>query len=186
MAENGLPKKSGTTDERIRTLEDQLAKSETRVQALRCVLTQRNLDALDTRDVLAETARNYRLLAENISDVIFVADTEFTLNYVSPSVKRLLGVDPEIVLTRSLDELLTPASAAAARQALREELAAEEREGTPAPDPDRTRVLELELHSAAGATVWAEANVRFLRHHGKPVALLGALRDITQRRNAEA
>ncbi|UAW99068.1 EAL domain-containing protein [Halopseudomonas nanhaiensis] len=50
--------------------------------------------------------QRYRLLAENISDVIWATDEAFELNYVSPSVKRALGYEPEFLITHGFVEVV--------------------------------------------------------------------------------
>jgi diguanylate cyclase (GGDEF)-like protein/PAS domain S-box-containing protein len=49
----------------------------------------------------------YRLLAESISDVIFSTDSHLQLNYVSPSVKPVLGYDSEWALSNGFLSLAT-------------------------------------------------------------------------------
>lgn len=51
--------------------------------------------------------RRYRLLAESISDVIFSTDSHLQLNYVSPSVKPVLGYDSEWALANGFQSLAT-------------------------------------------------------------------------------
>jgi len=62
---------------------------------------------------LRESERRYRLLAENVSDVLWTYDlaaNRFT--YVSPSVERLRGLTVAEALVEPLQEALTPASLA--------------------------------------------------------------------------
>ncbi|MGG1659820.1 EAL domain-containing protein [Brevibacillus sp. NRS-1366] len=40
----------------------------------------------------------YRLIAENMSDVIIILDSQFMISYVSPSVDQVMGVSPEALL----------------------------------------------------------------------------------------
>ena len=47
---------------------------------------------------LKESENKYRLLADNVNDVIFVLDMNLNYTYVSPSVKILRGYEPEEVL----------------------------------------------------------------------------------------
>jgi diguanylate cyclase (GGDEF)-like protein/PAS domain S-box-containing protein len=67
------------------------------------------------RDVTDETLVNerlkteelrYRLLAENITDVIWSTDTEFQLDYVSPSVLRGLGYTPEYLIEHGFSDVV--------------------------------------------------------------------------------
>ncbi len=61
-------------------------------------------------DNLKESEKKYRLLADNVHDVIFVLDMNMKYTYVSPSVKILRGYEPEEVMKLSARETLTPAS----------------------------------------------------------------------------
>ncbi len=126
-----------------------------------------------------ESEKNYRLLAENVTDVIWIADLDFRLIYISPSVERVLGIDPHEAAGRTIETVLTPASLEVARQALAEELAAEQ-EGQS--DKSRARTLDLELYRNDKSTIWAETKVSFLYDsEGTPTGLLGVTRDITEK-----
>ncbi len=56
---------------------------------------------------LRSSEQRYRLLAESISDVIFSTDNRLQLNYVSPSVKPVLGYDSEWALANGFHSLAT-------------------------------------------------------------------------------
>ena len=125
----------------------------------------------------------YRLLADNVSDVIFVLDMNLQYLYVSPSVKSLRGYEPEKVLKQPPVETLTPASWDAAMKSFAEVL---ELEKSRERDPDITRTLDLEMNRKDGTTVWTEVKLSFIRdEHQQPVAILGVTRDISERRRAD-
>lgn len=133
-------------------------------------------------EALRESERLYRLLAENVSDVIWTADLNKRLTYVSPSVKVLRGFTPEEVMSQSLEEIFTPASLELARQTFAEGMALESVQ----PDPGRTWTLEVEQYRKDGATVWTEIKASFLRDEsGRPVGILGVTRDISKRKETE-
>lgn len=132
---------------------------------------------------LKKSEEKYRLIAENVSDVIFTMDMNLRFTYVSPSVIRLRGFTAEEAMKQSLKDVLTPSSYEIAMKTLEEEL---EKEGDPNKDLHRSRILELENKYKDGATVWTETKLTFLRDPlGKPIGILGVSRDITKRKKAE-
>jgi len=134
-------------------------------------------------EALRQSEERYRLLAENVSDVIWTLDLNLKSTYISPSVVRLRGYTPEEVLAGGIEQILTPASIEVAAQALMEEWALEE---TGRADPHRSRRLELEMYHKDGSTIWTEVTLGFLRNsEGRPVGILGVTRDITESRAAE-
>lgn len=56
---------------------------------------------------LRTSEQRYRLLAENISDVIWATDTRFRLDYISPSVTRMLGYRPEELIRTGFKDVVT-------------------------------------------------------------------------------
>jgi PAS domain S-box-containing protein len=140
-------------------------------------------ERIRAEQVLRDSERRYRLLAENVTDVIWTVDLSLRTTYISPSVTRLRGYSVEEAMAQTLEEVVTPASLDLVRQVLAEELAAE---GTGQSDPSRSRTLELEHICKGGSTVWAEVRVSALRDESRRlVGFLGVSRDITKRRRAE-
>ncbi|MEW6417207.1 MAG: response regulator [Nitrospirota bacterium] len=133
---------------------------------------------------LKESGERYRLLAENVADVIWTLDIKsLKTTYVSPSVTRLRGYSVEEVMAQTLEEILTPSSLNVALKTFEEEMAIEKMEHK---DMFRTRTLELESKCKDGSTVWTEAKMTFMRDpDGRPIEVLGVSRDITKRREVE-
>jgi PAS domain S-box-containing protein len=131
---------------------------------------------------LSDSERRYRLLAENVSDVIWVTDMNLRPIYFSPSISRLLGYSVEEAMAGTMETRLTGASLEAAAATFGRVLALEQRE------PGRlsgTGTLELEFKRKDGSTVWADTTVSFLRDSsGRPVEILGVLRDVSDRKKA--
>lgn len=134
---------------------------------------------------IRESEKRYRLLSENITDVISTIDlAELKFSYVSPSVYMLQGFTPEELLQRPLNEFLLPHSLKHAMDVIGEELA---RETEGADNPFRSRTLEIEEYCKDGATVWVEATASFLRDaDGRATGILVVSRDITRRKAMEA
>jgi len=134
-------------------------------------------------EALRQSEAQYRLLADNMADCIWLSDLDLRYTYQSPSVTRLRGYTAEEALAQTVEETLTPASFELAMKALEEEDLAE-RSGHR--DPGRSRTLELEVRCKDGSTLWTEHTISAVRDQsGRPVALLGVARDITYRHRAE-
>ncbi|MGA1843327.1 MAG: PAS domain S-box protein [bacterium] len=132
---------------------------------------------------LQDNEARYRILAENVIDVIWTMDLDMHFTYLSPSVTRLLGYQLKDVSSLSLERLLSSSSLELAMSTLAEEMALEQ---LPGKDIFRTRMLELELIYKDGSTVWTENKVRFLYDsNGRATGILGVTRDITERKRAE-
>jgi two-component system cell cycle sensor histidine kinase/response regulator CckA len=127
---------------------------------------------------LSQSEAQYRLLTESVNDVIFTLDLEMNYTYVSPSVERLQGWQPQEMLGANIATTLPPHSLELAAQTLLSQLALSEATG----DFHRSVVLELELLRKDGSTVWSEVTAGFLlSDDGKPTAILGVSRDISER-----
>ena len=129
--------------------------------------------------------RWYRMVAENILDVIWVVDIDNPdrLVYVSPSITGLLGYSVEEASARSIDKVFTPRSLQISRRVLAEELAllgSDDRWMT------RSRILELELVHRNGSIVPVEVKFSCLPgSDGNPAEIMAVARDISERKNAE-
>lgn len=125
----------------------------------------------------------YRLMAENVSDVMWIRDMNLRFVYISPSVTRMTGYSAEEVMDLPLEETYTPDSVEKAKKALAEEILLEREKGA---DPRRVRTLEMEGYCKDGSRIWTEASMRFIRDSsGRPTAVLGISRDISRRKKAE-
>jgi PAS domain S-box-containing protein len=127
-----------------------------------------------------EEAERYRLLAENVNDVIWTMDMNLQFTYISPSVSHLRGYTAEEVMHQSLDEVLTPSSLEFALETFEKELSREKL------DLSRSVTIELEHLCKDNTTVWAEVKVTGLQNEeGDLIGMLGVSRDITERKRAE-
>jgi PAS domain S-box-containing protein len=133
---------------------------------------------------LRQSEERYRLVAENVSDVLWIRDMNLAFTYISSSVEKLTGYRVEEAMALPMEKAYTPASIGTALKALEEELALEKDESS---NPSRVRNLELEGYHKNGARIWAESKMTFLRDStGRVSAILGVSRDITERRKGEA
>jgi PAS domain S-box-containing protein len=126
-----------------------------------------------------ESESNYRLLAENVLDIIWIVDLNFRFTYISPSVSRILGFEQQEVIGQSIEEMLPPSSLETARKAFVKEIAFEVAERKKALN---SRTVDLEIYRKDGATIWAETKFSSLYDsRGTLKGLLGVTRDITEK-----
>jgi PAS domain S-box-containing protein len=138
---------------------------------------------LKAGEALRESEERYRLLAENVIDIIWAMDMNLKFTYVSPSVTRLRGHSVEEAMALSLEETLTPASFELTMKVFAEEMAKEE-DGEK--DLTRSVKVQVEEYCKDGSTVWVEVEATFIHdQNGQAVEIVGIARDITERRKTE-
>ncbi|MBN1613562.1 MAG: PAS domain S-box protein [Deltaproteobacteria bacterium] len=133
---------------------------------------------------LHASERRYRLLAENVTDTIWVLSLDtLHFTYVSPSVKRQRGYSVEEAMALPLEKTVTAESLEQVLAVLEEELV---RENTGNADPNRSRTIEVQQYHKDGSSSWAEVTTSFLRDdEGKAEGVLGVTRDASERKRAE-
>ncbi len=135
-------------------------------------------------ETLKKSEKKYRIIAENMANVVATLDMNLRFTYISPSIIRLRGFTVEEALAQTIDQTMTPDSFQLVSKAFEEELRLE---GAETADPDRTRIMELEEYKKDGSTIWVEITSSFIRDEDrKPVGILLVSCDITERkRNKE-
>ncbi|BCS89259.1 hypothetical protein PSDVSF_25010 [Pseudodesulfovibrio sediminis] len=133
-------------------------------------------------EALRQREKQYRLLAENVSDVIWGLDADTRFTYVSPSDETVRGFKRYDVLGRHVEEFLSPASKARFMESVAALDGQMVREGT---IPSITE--DMEFICADGSTVWLEVHIGLLLNDdGEKIGMQGVGRDITDRKLAEA
>lgn len=132
---------------------------------------------------LRESERRYRLLAENITDVIWTTDMQMHITYMSPSVTRLSGYSMEERMKMTIQEMMTPSSYQGCIEIIAKRMTADQLRPK---GSSNAWTIEVEMKCKDDSTVWVEEKVTFLRDEsGKPVGLLGVTRDISERKKVE-
>ena len=131
----------------------------------------------ETRKALRESETRYRLLAENIVDVIWVFDTHTgRFKYFSPSVEHLRGYTAEEALAQSMDELFTPETFEKLDSIFPSRVAEFLGGG------DGYYVDLVEQPCKDGSTVWVEAVMQFVKNPDSGhIEVYGVSRDISER-----
>ncbi|MCB9451384.1 MAG: PAS domain S-box protein [Anaerolineaceae bacterium] len=126
---------------------------------------------------LRESEARYRMLAENVKDVILKMDTQAHVTFATPSLVELLGYTPEEAITKDGFDIVHPDDADRVRQIMLDAL----QSGATSYN------LEERLRHKDGHYVWVEAasNIIFDPMTHAPIEMIGVLRDVTERKQAE-
>lgn len=131
---------------------------------------------------LKDSEQRYRLLAENVHDVIWTLNEHFHATYVSPSVQTLLGYTPEEVLVLPLGEYFPSSEGKRLLKAI-EQLGAREEQKL---CEDSPKFWEFEMKKKDGSSLWVEVLVSPLWDaQGAFKGVIGVTRDISKRKQVE-
>ncbi len=124
---------------------------------------------------LRESEERFRFLIENSPDIIFAIDPGGRFTYVSDTVRRSLGVEPEALIgTRFVDLIhYGPDEVPGERFAMMAE------------DPDLELTNLIQLKTADGRVLPFEVSSVGVRRDGAFAGIQGAARDITERQRLE-
>jgi len=131
-------------------------------------------------EALSQSESNYRLLAQNSSNVIWTLDNDYRFTYISPSINQLRGLTSEEAMCESIQDTMTPHSQEIVYKAI-EEGKINERAKNYVPVQ-----LEIEQYHKDGHLIWVEISLRaMLSDQGEKIGYVGISRDITQRKIIE-
>ncbi len=130
-----------------------------------------------------QSERQYRLLAENVEDVIWVMKQSMDgYTYISPSVEGMLGYWPEEMLDKPFAEYIAEPHLSRLEKQGRRRLNLEKN----GHEDNLTRRWEVEYIRSDGERIWVESVTRpFRGENGEFLGIIGVTRDITHRKNAE-
>jgi diguanylate cyclase (GGDEF)-like protein/PAS domain S-box-containing protein len=117
----------------------------------------------------------FRSLVQNGSDVIVIVDTEYRISYETPSVERVLGYLPGVLLGANVLETVHPDDEVVLRAAFERVIDV----------PSRQHNLEFRVRHADGSWRPVQASVMNLLDDEHVEGLVVSFRDISERRELE-
>ena len=131
-----------------------------------------------TERFLQASEEKYRLLAENLSDILWSMDMDLNFTYMSPAAQTLLGWSADELKKLSLADTLTAESLDKALALINGMLAKAEKES----DYSKAGTINLELRHKDGRLLQVEVRGAFLLgEDGRPIGILGITQDISGR-----
>ena len=124
----------------------------------------------------------YRLITENISDVIWILNlNQKKFTYISPSVLQLRGFTAEEAMGQSMEESLTPESIAIVMKTLEENLP----EFVKNPDSEGSFINELQQPCKDGSVIWVEVSTKLRYNDRDEIEVVGVSRNIENRKQSQ-
>lgn len=131
---------------------------------------------------LRASEEHFRMLAENMADIVWKADSERRFTYINDADRRLRGFEREEVVGQSIEDTLTPEGKAMLAGLLerRERIEAQGR---------KSEALRFEIpqHCKDGRVIWIDVlTIPMYDAKGNISGYQGIGRDITERRRQDA
>jgi PAS domain S-box-containing protein/putative nucleotidyltransferase with HDIG domain len=137
-----------------------------------------------TEEALRESEAQYRLLAEHMTDIVWMMNMDLNVTWLSPSAMKARGFSVDEITALPLDRQLTPESLRKAVNWLGK-LMRLEKDGRIS-EPDGILSRELEFYCKDGRIIVLDCIFQFIRdEQGKATGILAEGRDITARKQAE-
>ena len=131
--------------------------------------------------ILSEKEQHYRLLADNVTDVIWTMDIERLFTYISPSISLFRGFSANVTLNQTIEQILTPASMEEVDMLIEKEW------DNVINGSFGNVVIDFEFTCRDGSTVWGESKISVIYNEDNSFReILGVTRNINERRQAEA
>lgn len=130
---------------------------------------------ITTEAALQESEESHRSLFENAYDLIYVHDLDGNYISVNSAVERIFGYTQEEALQKNIAEIAVPEQIQFVRKMVRAKLLGRQTQTS----------YELDCLRKDGSIVTLEVNSSIIKKNGKPVAIQGIARDITERRLSE-
>jgi len=136
-----------------------------------------------TQQALEKSEQHYRLLVENMRDVVWILDpVTMRYSYVSPSVERFRGFSAVEIMTLPISKTM-PTDAL---ETLKQDMQVYMNEFLSGLYLDKVYVKDLPLLCKDGSVVWGEAIAKYFRNaETGQVELHGVTRDISERKLAQ-
>jgi PAS domain S-box-containing protein len=133
---------------------------------------------------LKESEEKYRLITDNINDLVWSMDLNLNSVFVSPSFHRILGYTVEERQNLPTEKLLTPDSYNKVVDKIKETVFKIQKGIIK--DKNYTVKIEVEQVRKDGSIFWAESNVgATYDKKGNVIGIQGVTRDISDRKKAE-
>ena len=129
---------------------------------------------LETEQVLMSNEHLYREIFENANDILYTHDLQGNFTTINRAAERITGFSKAEAARLNIEHLVAPEYLDVARTMIQRKLGGE-----------KPTTYELEILSKNGRRIPLEVSTRLQFQDGRPVAVQGIARDISERRLAQ-
>jgi diguanylate cyclase (GGDEF)-like protein/PAS domain S-box-containing protein len=141
-------------------------------QMVRIIITARDTTEKKlAADLVRESQERYRLIADNVADLVVRLSRDLACGFVSPACRDLLGYEPEELVALSLGDIVHP-----------DDLKAFEGDIGRLQTSCRIDEFRFRVRRASGSYIWVETTGRKLADSD---SIILAIRDISRRKQIE-
>lgn len=158
------------TEDEIRALNQTL---EDRVKQRTDMLEREIAEHRQAREALLKSEEKYRVLVEDINEVIFTMDLRGNFTYVNPVIDQVIGYAPEEVMGRHFTDFVPRDDAALLESVFRKIISGE------------NVLYDLSLDHRMGGVIDLRISCRPMKGNGVIMGVIGTMMDITARRKSE-
>jgi PAS domain S-box-containing protein len=126
-------------------------------------------------EMIRESEERYRELFENANDIIYTHDLQGNFTSLNRTGERITGYSREEALKMNVADVIAPEYLNLARDMIAHKAA-----------ENVSTVYEIDIISKKARRVRLEVSTRLILRDGKPVAVQGIARDLTERKYSEA
>ncbi len=143
------------------------------IQLLRVQVRAKTRYMVRANKLLRRSEEKYRLLVENLNDVVFNLDAQGNITYMSPVAESIFGYRAEEIIGKSFAEYIHPDDLPGVMQSRMETLGG------------ALRPYEFRMIDKNGSIHYVRTSSRPIERDGHHVGMTGMLTDITGERQAE-
>lgn len=129
----------------------------------------------ETESALQRSEQKYRDLFENANDIVYIHDLDGNYISVNKAAENVFGYSVNEILKMNMSQIAAADQSPLMRKMLRDKILGRKAETS----------YELDCIKKDGSTITIEVNSSVIRKDGKPVAVQGIARDVTERKIAE-
>ncbi len=136
-----------------------------------------------SEEMLRASEERYKLITENMTEGVLLADMNLNVKFRTPSASKKLGYTWQELQSIPLERQLTKESFERLMKVVADELTTARLAD---PNIEINVIIDLEFVRKDGSTYWSEYSFKVLRdNEGRPTDILGVGRDVTDRKRSE-